>query len=103
MLTGGSLARVRRETADLMLLVTMCLWALNFSAAKYILNHGVAPLSYSTIRYAFASCIFAGITYAAERSLRVARRDLPLVGLSAAILFVNQVSWTYALHFSSAA
>src|SRR4051812_5121063 len=103
MLTAGSLARVRRETADLMLLLTMCLWALNFSAAKYILNHGFAPLSYSSIRYAIAACIFAAMTFAVERSLRVERRDLALVAVSAAILFVNQVSWTYALHFSSAA
>src|SRR4029079_13585255 len=53
---------VRRPTADLMLLATVGLWALNFTVSKYILDHGFHPLANSSIRYACAALIFAGIT-----------------------------------------
>jgi drug/metabolite transporter (DMT)-like permease len=93
---------MQRQTADLMLLVTMVLWALNFIASKYILSHGFAPLAYAMPRYAAAATIFALGTLTVERSLRVARRDLPLIGGAILILFCNQVAFTYAIHFSSA-
>jgi drug/metabolite transporter (DMT)-like permease len=94
---------MRRETADLMLLVTMCLWALNFSASKYVLSHGLSPLAYATPRYAIAAAIFALLTLVVEHSLRVRRRDLWLLGSAALILFLNQIGFTYAIHFASAA
>ena len=37
---------------ELMLLATVLLWALNLSVTKYILDEGLLPLSYATIRYA---------------------------------------------------
>ncbi len=55
---------MRRPTADLMLLATVSLWALNFTVSKYILEHGFHPLAYSSIRYACAGVLFAGITLA---------------------------------------
>jgi drug/metabolite transporter (DMT)-like permease len=93
---------VRRPNADLMLLVTVCLWALNFTVSKYILDHGFHPLAYSSIRYACAGVIFAGITLAWEGSLRIARRDLPIVVFCTAVLFGNQLSFVYALRFTTA-
>jgi drug/metabolite transporter (DMT)-like permease len=102
MLTAGNVGRVRRQTADLMLLVTVCLWALNFSASKFVLSHGISPLAYSTPRYLIAAAIFLVVTLALERSLRVSRGDLVLLGCGSLILFVNQVAFTYALHFSTA-
>jgi drug/metabolite transporter (DMT)-like permease len=86
-----------------MLVVTMCLWALNFSASKYVLTHGIAPLAYSAPRYAIAATIFVLLTLGIEGSLRVSRRDLALLATGSVILFVNQFGFTYALHFSSAA
>jgi drug/metabolite transporter (DMT)-like permease len=93
---------VRRPNADLMLLVTVCLWALNFTVSKYILDHGFHPLAYSSIRYACAGVIFAGITLAWEGSLRIARGDLPVVVFCTAVLFGNQLSFVYALRFTTA-
>ena len=45
---------VRRPTADLMLLATVSLWALNFTVSKYILDEGLHPLAYSAVRFACA-------------------------------------------------
>src|SRR6266516_3527272 len=85
-----------------MLLATVCLWALNFTVSKYILEHGFHPLAYSSIRYACAGVIFAGITLAWEGSVRIARRDLPIVVFCTAVLFGNQLSFVYALRFTTA-
>jgi drug/metabolite transporter (DMT)-like permease len=93
---------VRRPTADLMLLATVSLWALNFTVSKYILDHGFHPLAYSAVRYACAALIFAGITLAWEGSLRVGRGDLPLIVLSTGVLFANQLGFVYALRFTTA-
>src|SRR2546422_334721 len=85
-----------------MLLGTVGLWALNFTVSKYILDHGFHPLAYSSIRYACAAIIFAGITLAWEGSLRISRRDLPIIVFCTAVLFANQLSFVYALRFTTA-
>src|SRR3954469_10381799 len=94
---------MRRQAAELMLLTTVCLWALNFSASKYVITHGISPLAYAAPRYALAAGIFVVLTLALERSLRVERRDLALFGAAGGILLVNQVGFIYGLHFASAA
>jgi drug/metabolite transporter (DMT)-like permease len=93
---------VRRPTADLMLLATVSLWALNFTVSKYILEHGFQPLSYSSVRYACAAVLFAAITLAWEGSLRIGRRQLGLIVFCTAVLFANQLSFVYALKFTTA-
>ena len=93
---------MRRPTADLLLLATVSLWALNFTVSKYILDHGFRPLSYSSVRYACAALIFAAITLAWEGSLRIARRDLLVIVLCTVVLFANQLSFVYALRFTTA-
>ena len=85
-----------------MLLATVSLWALNFTVSKYILDHGFHPLAYSSIRYTCAALIFAGITLAWEGSLRIARRDAAMIAFGTAVLFVNQLSFVYALRFTTA-
>src|SRR6266568_1140549 len=85
-----------------MLLATVSLWALNFTVSKYILDHGLHPLAYSSTRYACAALLFAGITFAWEGSLRVAGRDVPIMVLCTAVLLVNQLSFIYALRFTTA-
>ena len=94
---------MRRDSlADAMLLATTFLWALNFSVSKYILEHALRPLAYSGVRYAAAALIFVAITFPWERSLRIARRDLLLVGGAIAVLFANQLCFVYALDLTTA-
>ena len=85
-----------------MLLVTVTLWALNFSVSKYILDHGFTPLTYSAIRYGAAALIFVGIVLAWEGTLRVQRRDLGIVVAAVALLLTNQLSFVFALDLSTA-
>ena len=92
----------RPSTIELMLLVTVVLWALNLTVTRYILTHGFEPLAYATVRYGLAAAIFVGIVLVGERSLRIARRDLPLAGLAALFIFLNQLSFVYALERTSA-
>jgi drug/metabolite transporter (DMT)-like permease len=92
----------RPTTVELMLLTTVVLWALNVSVTKYILEHGVEPLAYATVRYGLAGLIFIGLALVAERTLRIARRDLVRVALAALTLAVNQVCFVYALDLTTA-
>jgi drug/metabolite transporter (DMT)-like permease len=92
-----------RRTAYLMLAATVVLWALNFTVTKYVLEHGFKPLAYSTTRYGAATIIFTWFTYGTERSFRVRRRDLALIVLAAGLgIWLNQLSYVYALTFSNA-
>ena len=85
-----------------MLLGTVSLWALNFTVSKYILDEGFHPLAYSSVRYACAALVFAAITLLWERSLRIGRGELLLVTACTGLLFVNQLSFVYALKFTTA-
>jgi drug/metabolite transporter (DMT)-like permease len=94
---------VMRRTAYLMLTATVFLWALNFTVTKYALEHGFKPLAYSTTRYGTATILFTWFTYGTERSFRVRRRDLGLIVVAAALgIWLNQLSYVYALTFSNA-
>ncbi len=85
-----------------MLLTTILLWALNLSITKYILTHGFLPLPYATVRYAFAGAIFIALTLYLERTLRVERRHLPVLALAAGTLWLNQLSFVFALDVTTA-
>jgi drug/metabolite transporter (DMT)-like permease len=94
---------VRRPTTlELMLLGTVLLWSLNLTMTRYILLHGFRPLAYATVRYGLAASLFAGITLGAERSLRIARRDLGVVAVAALAIFANQVTFVYGLKQTTA-
>jgi len=94
---------VRRRQAELMLVTTVMLWALNFTVTKYVLDHGFKPLAYATVRYGAATVIFTWFTYGTERSFQVRRRDLALIALAAAIgIWLNQITYVYALTYSNA-
>jgi drug/metabolite transporter (DMT)-like permease len=92
----------RPSTVELMLLTVVLLWALNLTVTRYILTHGLAPLPYTTVRYGLAGAIFVGLTLAAERSLRVERRHVPLLALAALTLYVNQLGFVFALDVTTA-
>ena len=85
-----------------MLLTTVVLWALNLTVTRYLLTHGFEPLAYATVRYGAAAVIFVGIATVAERSLRIRRSDLLLVVLAALCLWLNQLSFVFALEKTSA-
>lgn len=88
----------RPRAVDLMLLVTVVLWALNLTVSRYILLHGFEPLSYSTVRYGFAAAIFLLLARAAA----VVRADAILLIGVAVLLFLNQLSFVYALERTTA-
>jgi drug/metabolite transporter (DMT)-like permease len=92
----------RPTTVELMLLATILLWALNLSVTKVILDHGLEPLSYATVRYALAGSIFLVLTLAIERSLRIERRHVPVLAFAAVTLWLNQLSFVYALDITTA-
>jgi drug/metabolite transporter (DMT)-like permease len=85
-----------------MLLLTVTIWALNFTVSKYILDAGLGPLPYSSLRYSAAALVFVALTYPRERSFRIARTDLPLVALAVVLLLTNQLSFVYALDLTTA-
>jgi len=94
---------MRRPTSvELMLLATILLWALNLSVTKVILEHGLEPLSYATIRYGLAGAIFVALTLAAERSLRIERRHVVVLAFAAVTLWLNQLSFVFALDVTTA-
>jgi drug/metabolite transporter (DMT)-like permease len=85
-----------------MLLGTVLLWALNLTVTRYILTHGFRPLAYATVRYGLAVSVFAVITLVTERTLRIARRDLPLVAGAALAILANQICFIYAIRETTA-
>jgi drug/metabolite transporter (DMT)-like permease len=85
-----------------MLLGTVSLWALNFTVSKYILDEGFQPLAYSAVRYACAAVIFIAITLLWEHSLRIGRGQFAVMALCIVLLFLNQISFVYALKFTTA-
>jgi drug/metabolite transporter (DMT)-like permease len=94
---------VRRPlTVEWMLLTVVVLWSLNLVVTRYILTHGFHPLAYATVRYGAAALIFLGIAVVAERSLRLRRTDLGLVAVAVLCLWLNQLSFVYALEKTSA-
>ena len=96
-----AMGRVTR--ADLMLLVTVVLWGFNVTVTKYVLTHGFQPLAYSAVRYGGAALLFCGLTYRLEGTLRVRRRDVPLLLVAAAFgVWLNQISFMYAVKLTTA-
>ncbi|NUR78498.1 MAG: EamA family transporter [Thermoleophilia bacterium] len=94
---------MRRLTAvDLMLLGTVCLWALNVTVTKYVLDHGLQPLAYATIRYFAATGLFWSFTYARERTFSIRLSDTKLVALAGTLIFVNQLCFVYGVKLTNA-
>jgi drug/metabolite transporter (DMT)-like permease len=100
----GSFNSMRRpEAADLMLLLTVTIWSLNFTVTKYVLSHGFKPLAYGALRFSAAGLLFIAITWVRERSFRLRRRDILFV-LGAAVvgIFLNQVGFVYGTKLTTA-
>ncbi len=86
-----------------MLLTTVILWALNLSITKYILDEGVAPLTYSFVRYGLAGAIFVALALLVEGTLRFQRRHLPILVFTSFTLWLNQICFVFALDRTTAA
>jgi drug/metabolite transporter (DMT)-like permease len=93
-----------RLPADVLLLVTVVFWSFNFTVVKYALTHGWLPLAYSSVRFAIGALLFSGFTHAREGSLVVRRADVLLMtGAAAAGIWLNQLSFVYAVKLTTAA
>ena len=94
---------VRRTSAEVLLFVTVVIYALNFTAAKFALERGFEPLTYSSTRFVLAAAAFALITWQREDTLRVARVDVKWLALMALVgVVLNQLVFAYALDRASA-
>ncbi|HET8651056.1 MAG TPA: DMT family transporter [Gaiellaceae bacterium] len=95
---------MRRPTAaEVMLLVTVSIWAFNFTVTRYALTHGFQPLAYSSLRFGAAAVVVSGIAYGLERSLRLRRKHLLLLGGAAIVgIYLNQLAFSYAIHLTNA-
>jgi drug/metabolite transporter (DMT)-like permease len=92
-----------RVPADAILLALVLIWSFHFAVVKYTLSHGVPPFVYATLRVGIGSMLFAGITYASERSLRVRKGDVWLMcGVLGLCLYVNQAGFAYAVDLTTA-
>jgi drug/metabolite transporter (DMT)-like permease len=93
----------RPSAADLMLLATVTLWALNFTVTKYVLSHGFQPLAYGPLRFGAAATVFVGLTYTRERTLALRPRDLATLAVTALVgIFLNQLTFVYAIKLTTA-
>ena len=88
---------------DVMLALTVLIWAFNITVTRYVLTHGFRPLAYGAIRYGAAALLAAGVAFGLERSLAVGgRRTLLLIGLASGFLLINQFAFAYALKLGTA-
>jgi drug/metabolite transporter (DMT)-like permease len=93
----------RLSAAEIGLLVTVVIWSFNFTLTRYVLQHGVQPLAWSALRFTTAAVLFAGITLALERSLRMSRRDVIfLLGAAVVGIWLNQIGFVYSLKYTTA-
>jgi drug/metabolite transporter (DMT)-like permease len=93
----------RPSAAEVMLLVTVTIWAFNFTVTKYAFENGFKPLAYSSVRFTAAGLLFALITYGRERSFRIERRHrLLLVGAALVGIYLNQLAFVYAIDLTTA-
>ena len=93
----------RLSGAELMLLVTVSIWAFNFTVTRFALTHGFEPLAYSATRFAAAAVVVSGVTYGLEHSLRFERRHVLLLATSAIVgIYLNQITFVYAVDLTNA-
>jgi len=97
------LAPVRhRLPSDLLLLVTVVIWSLNFTVAKYALEHGFEPLAFSSVRFGVAAAIFSAFTYRREGGLQVGGREAwILLGGCGLCIWLNQIGFVYSVDLTS--
>jgi drug/metabolite transporter (DMT)-like permease len=93
-----------RVPARALLLGTVLLWSFNFTATRYGITRGVAPLVYVALRWMLAGVVLVLVVRLRGGSLRLGRHDLAVVTLASVVgVVVNQVAFSYSLHLAAAA
>ncbi|MBN2198317.1 MAG: DMT family transporter [Candidatus Aminicenantes bacterium] len=92
---------------DLMMLVTVVIWALNFSILKLSLPFFPSPHAFNILRLLVATAILFAILFFREKSAAVSRSDflmLALIGVMGNFLyqalFIQGLKWTSATNTS---
>lgn len=91
-------------SAELILLLAVALWGLNYSVMKYLLTHGFEPMVVTSLRWSISAVSFLALAFVVEGGLKVSRGDairLTLLGLLG--VGVTQVCNVYAIEFAPAA
>lgn len=93
----------RPDRADGMLVLANVLWSLNYATTKYAFERW-NPLAFSGIRFAAAGLAMALVVRVREGGLGINRRDVPRVVVAGATgIFLNQLTFNYALDYTAAA
>lgn len=93
----------RRVPVDVLLLIVVAIWSVNFSINRYAVTHGFDPMVFAALRYVMAGVIFAAITLRLGESLKPRREDWFVLGVFAILgTMVNQTSFFYAIQLAEA-
>jgi drug/metabolite transporter (DMT)-like permease len=95
---------VRRPSkVELMLAVTIVIWAFNFTVTRFVLTHGFRPLAYSVVRYGGGAVCLLLLALARGEGLRVRRADVGLLVFAGLLGIVgNQLAYVYAIKLTNA-
>ena len=92
----------RVDVVLVMAVATCTFWAANVAVVKWAISEW-QPLAYTADRLVVGTALFCGWVLLRERSLRVERRDLPLLALAGGIgIAGNQISFMYAERYTTA-
>jgi drug/metabolite transporter (DMT)-like permease len=93
----------RPDPADGMLVAANVIWSLNYATTKYAFERW-SPIAFSGLRFATAGIALALIVRLREGGIGVERRDVRLVVLCGIVgIFLNQLTFTYAVDYTAAA
>src|SRR5439155_582664 len=100
---AATIGPVRRvASAEAVLLLTVVIWSVNFSAVKIGLID-ISPLAFSIVRFVLAATVTLVVVRWREGPLRFARRDWPLlVGAAVSGITINQFVFVNALAATTA-
>ncbi len=86
-----------------MLVAANVIWSLNYATTKYAFERW-SPIAFSGLRFATAGIALALIIKLREGGIGVERRDVRLVVMCGFVgIFVNQLTFTYAVDYTAAA
>jgi drug/metabolite transporter (DMT)-like permease len=93
----------RPDPADGMLVAANVIWSLNYATTKYAFERW-SPIAFSGLRFATAGIALAILVRWREGGLGVERRDARLVVVCGIVgIFLNQLTFTYAVDYTAAA
>jgi drug/metabolite transporter (DMT)-like permease len=85
-----------------MLVLANVLWSLNYATTKLAFR-AWSPLAFALTRFLVAGVLFSAFVWLREGSLAIRRRDVPLIVAASAVgIFLNQLTFTYAVDNTTA-